>query len=160
MGPARVDVHLALEAHRLEARGAAPDGELEPPGIHDVELRDPAGELQRVVVAQDHDGHADADALGPLEDAHGELERVGQQVVVVEVVLDEPDDVVAEAVGRDRLLGHVVEELRLGAGMAEVVRAQEDPELHAASLLIDRSVPRAAYATAMHRRSQPRRPRR
>ena len=148
VGAARVDVHLTLEAHGLEAGGAAADGELEAAGVHDVELRDAAGELQRMVVAQDDDGDAHADPLRPLEDAYGELERVGQQVVVVEVVLDEPDDVVPEAVGGDRLCRQVLEELRLAAGMAEVVGAHEDPELHASSLLIDRSVRRSAYATA------------
>ena len=106
------DVHLALEPHGLEAGRAAADGELEAPGVHDVELRDAAGELEGMVVAQDHHRDAHADPLRALEDAYGELERVGHQVVVVEVVLDQPDDVVPEPVGHDRLLRDVLEQLR------------------------------------------------
>src|SRR4051794_18401305 len=131
------DVHLPLEPYRLEAGRPPPDRRFEPARVEHVELGNPPGELQRMVVAEDDDRHADPDPLGALQHADRELQRIGHQVVVVEMVLHQPDRVVAELLGEQSLLGHVVVQPVLAALGAQVVRTHEHSELHRSALLVD-----------------------
>ena len=84
-----------IEGAELGLVEAAPGAPIDAPAGEHVEQRDFLGDAQRVIERGEGDGGADADVLGAVGDVHAHQMHGGADAVGVEVVLGEPDAVVA-----------------------------------------------------------------
>jgi len=76
-----------------------------------IDHRHALGDADRVVVGEDHDTEAEADALRqPAERAEQHLRARRHREAREEVVLDEPDGVEAHLVGEDALLQRLLDD--------------------------------------------------
>ena len=121
----------AVDAEALELFDAVaePDAEVEPPVAEDVDGGGVFGDADRVVQRQQQHPGADAHARGEPRGGRGDRQHRRRIAVLDEMVLGNPDVVVAEPLGQLHLAEHVVVELRPGPPplrrVAEVVGQAE-----------------------------------
>ena len=105
------------EAGEVRRIDAAPETALDAPAGQHVERGDLCGETERMVQRGDEDRCAEADRRGQRGDIGEEQQRRGQhRGLGVEVLLDGPDRLEAEALGDDDLGDRLVEQPTLGCG--------------------------------------------
>ena len=122
-------VHVLAEAAVLHLGQAAAHPEDEPALGEVVEHDDLLGHPQRVVPRQDDRPRAELDRARPPGQVRERLRGVGAHRVVVEVVLDRPDGVVAERLGH--LPKRISEEhLLVGQVLVPVLEDEQDTDLH------------------------------
>ena len=83
-------VHAEAEGGELAPRQAATETEAKPPLAQHVEYRRLLGHAQRVVPRHDHSGGAQIDIWAEGRQVRHQLEIVGHERVVIEMVLGRP----------------------------------------------------------------------
>ena len=122
-------VAVGLEGLVVLQGAAAADADVEAPAAHHVEHGELLGQVDRMVQGQQAHPHAQAQGGRAGREVAGQHGRRRAEAVVVEVMLGEPDGVVAERLGGEHLLeGGVVDGLL--APRLVALHEKEQPELH------------------------------
>ena len=97
---------LGLEPHldRIVDERARPDAEHGAAARHVVELHQPPGDGERVVIGQRDDAGAEADVAGALRGGGDEHLRAGDDLEAARVVLADPGLVIVQPVEMDQQL--------------------------------------------------------
>src|SRR5262245_1447663 len=120
---------VGLEGLIILKGAAAADADVEPPAAHHIENGQLLGEVDGVVQGQQAHPHAHAQGGGAGGQIAGQHWRRWTEAVVVEVVLGEPDRVIAQRLGGYHLLeGGAVHGLL--APRLVALHEKEQPELH------------------------------
>jgi len=153
--------HRAAEGGELAARQAAPDAEAEAAVADMVEDRDLLGDAQRIVPQQDHRRGPEIGMAGDAGQVAHQLQVIGAERVVVEMVLDRPQHIETEFVGKPRQAQFLVPHLPIADAIPAI--AGEDhlnPDIHRGSPSRCRPM-LAQFQRPLKRRAKapPRRPR-
>jgi len=125
--------HTRAEGMQLGGARSLANAELDPPARDQVEGRDTLSDAVRLVGRDLDDAVAEANVLRALTGGGQEhLGRRGVRVLLEEVVLDLPDVVVAELVGKLDLLQRVLQQIILVGGppRPRQLVLVEDAEFH------------------------------